>query len=275
MTVTAQKPATTSGAMSDLKWYSLSLAIHAALFVLLLTVSGTITKGGGLFSPSAKEDAKKAETGAALDLSPSLEEVHLFDGISYTDYKNNKLRKAQAQSQASSVLAKLRGLKLPSGGSGSASGGLAAGGAVNVGGGSLIGNGNGTGNEAALLDSLRKQPFTFKANLPTSSATGASRTISDKERAEIRQKFNALQQSFRKVYAKGLTIDPHLEATVGFEARVKNDGFLEVIRFRTRGKFKDESIELMKTEMGKLIAQLSLSPELSGTVIRGESVFAR
>ncbi len=262
--------------LQDLKWFSISVGIHCAIFGFLLVVSGTLTKDSGFFSNAAnKKTANKSlESGATLDLSPYLEEVHLFDGISYSDYRNNKLRKAHAQSQASSVLSKLRGLKIPVGKSGGAAGGLSAGNAQ-VGQGSLLSSGEGLAAETALLDNLRKQPFTFKASMPDHMAKATGRSISDKERAEIRKKFNELQQSFRKVYAKGLTIDPHLEATVGFEAQVKNDGFLQVIRFRTRGKFKEESIELMKREMEKLISQLSISPELAGTVIRGESVFAR
>ncbi len=262
--------------VKDAKWFGVSFAIHLSLFVFLMVISGTLTKNGGFFSNanSKKVDQKKLEGGEVMDFSPYLEEVHLFDGLSYTDYRNNKLRKAQAQSQANSVLNKLRGLKIPSGTSGGAVGGLAAG-KAQVGGGSLLGTGEQAGSDSALLDNLRKQPFTFKASLPGATSAGAGRSISDKERAEIRKKFNELQQSFRKVYAKGLMIDPHLEATVGFEAQVKNDGFLQVIRFRTRGKFKEDSIELMKREMEKLIAQLSISPDLAGTVIRGESVFAR
>lgn len=262
------------GFKNEMKWFSISFVLHVFMFVLLVTVSGTVSKTGGFFSSFPKTKPINQEpTGELLDLSPHLDEIHLFDGISYKDFQSKKLRIAQAKSQASSVLAKLQGLKV---GTGKPSGEVnTPQNAPQLSQGSLLGDGMVASESGGVLEDIRKVPFTFQASLPTPSNAETTRKISDKERLDLRNKFSALQQSFRKVFAKALQLDPYLSGTIGFEAEVQKNGHLRVVRFRTRGKYKEAAMEVMKSEMAKLISELSLSPELTGTIIRGESVFTR
>ncbi len=257
MTFTANRSMTSS--------FGLSLAGH----VVFLTA---LWLGAHYVPQLASFDFSKDDSKDAFDISSGehmlVPEVMVFKGISYADYLRRQNPQAPPPpSQAQKLLGQLQGLKFSNSKAVAKAGGPT----------SALGNQLTVAKDAAaggekLTKLVANQDFAFNAG---ADAAQKGRKMTDKERAELKQKFRVLEGEFRKIYAKALQQDPHMEVTVSFEAQIQPSGYLSVSNWKTRGTFQADTMQSVKSQMAALIAKVFVAKDLSGSLVRGESVFVR
>lgn len=244
--------------------FGVSVVGHAVVLTSLWLAAHYVPSLSGFdFSKDESRDAIDIEAGEHM-LVP---EMQVFKGISYAEYLNRKNPQAPPPpSQAQKLLGQLQGLKF-----GNAKA-VAKTGAPT----SAVGNQLTVAKESSQGEKLTKlvanQDFAFNA---TPDAAQKGRKMTDKERAELKQKFRVLEGEFRKIYAKALQQDPRLEVTVSFEAQIQPTGYLSVSSFKARGTYQPDTLASVKTQMAELISKVFVAKDLSGSLVRGESVFVR
>lgn len=265
-----QLPRKKSGAWQSSKWLVYSIVLHVSFVCGLLYLSSHAVKQTLEW---VADQQTQPEQQVAIPAGPSQEiEVVPFGGISYSQYvaKQEKQAAADREDKASSLLSRLKGVRMGGAAAGTAGAG-ALGSSVKAVSGQVASNdavpSSGFGN------AVREQSFRFEP-APTASSEKV-RKMTDAEKAALKTKFRTLEAKFRKVYAQALNKEPQLQVTIAFEAKVKPTGYLAVSHFKATGSYRPESLELLKGEMSSLIAQVFVAQDLQGTVIRGESVFIR
>jgi hypothetical protein len=249
---------------------SLSLSLLGSACLHVLFYGGLIYLSAKTFVPLATDNLDEmsvipVESPTENPAGSAAEEEHLFDGMSYTQYQQGQVKAAQAK-KASNLLGRLQGMKFadPSQVPGAAS---VPGANFQV----------GAGKNGLLTSMVSRQRFTVRVPIEVAKPQGTegSRKMTDKERAELRQKFRALEPEFRKIYGHALTQDPHLQVTVNFEAEIQPTGFLGLSNFKAQGSYRPETLSLLKNGMGALIEKIYVAKDLSGAKIRGANIFVR
>ena len=254
---------------SDLGWLLASLVLHVALVGALLRVAGIDPRA--FFRPSspAAERAKaKAQQTAPPADTEMLIEVKPFEGISWDEYTKRKADRSRQETTANAVLAKLKGLKFGSGTGGAAPTTAKAPSAA-----APIEIGSGSGAGATLGAMIARQEYAVRHAEVT--AKEGVRKMTDAERAALKKQFRELEREFRKAFAQALNDDPELRVTVAFEAEVQKNGYLKVLKFRPKGRYRPASLEQIKGAMSRSIGSVLIEPDLAGTILRGESVFVK
>lgn len=248
--------------------FVVSILVHAGVFALLVALSHRGPRAG---EAGMTADGKPIEIEAAEDVSGGGDpaEVALFQGVPYSVYAKKTGKDMLTQGRAAKLMNALNTLNL-SGGARKKTLGLKS--ALDGGTKGLVATAT-SGSTDSMTKTLRSQRFSFQAAAPV--ADSGARRMTDKERAELKRNFQALEAEFRKVYAQALNQDPQLEVTVSFEAEIKPTGYLSISSFKAQGKYQQESLALLRTKMSELVAKVFVAKDLAGTLIRGESVFVR
>lgn len=244
------------------KYFGLSLFGHINLFLILwLAVQGYL----------GFESAKQAETneqkktavappppaeGAAGGGAPSIP----FAGITYTEY-SRRVEAAKREADPLGYLTKsLSKMKNDGAGSARISGAASATGNV----------GSGLGKAGSRLsDVVAGQKF----EMPSTTKDGKS--ISEKQRLALHDKFKDMQEDFQRVYNRLLGQDPKLSVTVTYQTRVQPSGYLELADFKAHGTYQPESLAQLKKGMADVIRGVFVGPELNGLAVRADTIFAR
>lgn len=249
-------------ALGAASWLGLSTFIHVALIGGLLLASRIVLKKNG-----ALTTVTATPTTPSATAEPLLREVHFFDGTSYTDYRM-KREGDIAKKKTAGLLKTLQGLSI--GGAAPTARAQTLQTAADAA--ARAAGTESTADAGRLTNAVAGQRFRFEAR---PIVKPSQRAMSDRERAELKRKFRALETELRKLYAKALNDDPHLELTVSFEAQVLATGYLSVASFKAAGNYRPESLAMFRQRMAELIGQVFVAQDLSGALVRGESVFTR
>jgi hypothetical protein len=244
------------------------VSLFFSIFIHVFVVGTLIYLSHSPFEPQLGEDqVVKEEEAKLLKSAPmELKELHFYNGISYTEF-SKRLAKENVQKKSSALLGKLQNMNFGKGGP-VVEAPSQKGNDINA---PQVKGLNGKDTLTAMVD---RQKLNFKEP-ETVFSKNSTRKMSDKERAELRKKFKALESEFRKAYGRALTTDPHLNVTVAFEAEIQPTGYLALSSFKAQGSYVPQSLVVLKNEMSTLIGKVYVTKDLSGARIRGESVFVR
>lgn len=244
------------------KYFGLSLFGHLNLFLILwLAVQGYL--GFESAKDSSKSPDKKTsvappppEGAAGGGASPIIP----FQGMTYTEY-SRRVEAAKREADPLGYLTKSLG-KMKTDGAGSARISGAASATGNV--------GTGLGKAGSRLsDVVAGQKF----EVPATTKDGKS--VTDKQRQALHDKFKDLQEDFQRIYNRLLSQDPKLSVTVTYQTRVQPSGYLDLADFKAHGTYQPESLAQLKKAMAEAIRGVYVGPELNGLTVRADTIFVR
>lgn len=196
-----------------------------------------------------------------------------FSGVSYSAFRARKAEEKKV-SAAEAALASLQGLNF---GSSAAAGHSAAPAARDSR--SALQQQLAMAQQNAVREDKPAAPIDaakFKGRLDGSTPpTGSGKVLTRQDQMSIREKFRALQDEFKKIYSRTLSVDPTLSVTVRFSVAVAPNGYFSLSAFDARGTYTDEGLSRLRSGIASMLQSTKVDPSYAGTVIRGENVFVR